>query len=267
MDRRRPDAGSAARLRRRQGEARIRGGVPYADRETTLSLLPLAAIGEWLADRSSYFGGRLLDVGCGNQPYAAWHRPLVDTVVAADVAPVASLDAVAAAGRLPFRSGCFDTVLSTQVLEHVEDPQRAVAEAHRVLRPHGHLIVTVPFLYPVHEEPYDFQRFTHYGLRSMLEDAGFEVVHLDAEGGPALLFAHLAVLATVQAIDGIGRTLGLKRRLTERRLVRAALWVPQELGISARRRLRRGSSPRRGVRRLATRMSLGYFAVARRQDA
>src|SRR5207249_343731 len=117
------------------------------------SLLPGAAIGEWLADVRGVFTGRLLDAGAGNQPYREWYAPLVREVVAVDAAPIEGLSALAVADRLPFADGSFDTVLSTQVWEHVEDPGMAAREAFRVLRPGGHLVVTVPFVYPTHEAP------------------------------------------------------------------------------------------------------------------
>ncbi len=252
------------RVRHRQGPARIRHGVPYSDRDSTLSLLPGALTGEWLASVAEVFRGRLLDVGCGNRPFAAWYGPRVTQAFGMDAAPGEHLDAVAFADRLPVRDRVFDVVLSTFVIEHVDDPAAAVAEWFRVLRPGGHLVLAAPYLYPTHEAPYDFQRFTHFGLASLLERAGFQVQRLDAQGGAGLLGAHMGVLAAVQAADALGKRL-FRRPLTDVRAVRAVLWAPQEAAIAARRKLRRGAGPR-GVRGVSSRMSLGYYALARRPD-
>ena len=73
-------------------------------------------------------------------------------------------------GSLPFDAGSFDTVLCTEVLEHVAEPFRAVNEIARVLRPAGHVILTVPLYFPLHEEAgMNFFRYTPYGLRHLLK--------------------------------------------------------------------------------------------------
>lgn len=261
----RPDEGTepaaGGRVRHRQGRARIRGGVPYSDPASTLSLLPGAAIGEWLADVADVFTGRLLDAGAGNQPYREWYEPRVDQVVAVDAAPIDGLSALAFANQLPFRDASFDTVLSTQVWEHVEDPGAAARETFRVLRPGGHLVVTVPFFYPTHEAPYDFGRFTRYGLTAVLRNAGFEVVRVDSQGGPLLLGSHMGVLAVSQALNALGRLLRMRRPLSLVPGLRHLLCLPQQLAIAARFRLR---GTRRGIRFGGGLVSLGYFAVARK---
>jgi SAM-dependent methyltransferase len=249
------------RVRHRQGRVRIRHGIPYPDPAGTLSLLPNAAVGEWLADVAGAFTGDLLDAGAGNQPYRAWYEPRCASVVAVDATPAAGLDALALVDRLPFADASFDTVLSTEVWEHVEDPMAAAREAFRVLRPGGRLVVTVPFLYPEHEAPYDFGRFTRYGLAATLRRAGFEVERMDAKGGPVLWAAHFAVLALTQGLDTVGRRAGLRRAPTSWRVLRALLAGPQQAAIALRYRLR---GPRRGIRAGAGRISLGYFAIARR---
>lgn len=237
------------RLRHRQGPVRVRDGVPYSNPDTTLSLLPGAAVGRWLAAQRQYFRGRLLDSGCGNQPFREWYSPLVDEVYCLDAAPHDGVNVVGFADRLPFANESFDTLLVTEVLEHVGDAELAADEIARVLRPGGHAVITVPYLYPTHEAPYDFRRFTHFGLRSLLERHGLEVVTLDAKGGGLLLIAHLFVLSLVAALG----------RLTHVRPLRAVLAAPQQLAF---RRVRVS-----GVHGTAARASLGYMAVARKPVA
>ena len=71
-----------------------------------------------------------------------------------------------------------DSVLLLDVLEHLPEPDKALAEANRVLKIGGSLVVSVPFLYPVHDAPYDFQRYTMFGMRNAIEREGFDVVRI-----------------------------------------------------------------------------------------
>lgn len=235
------------RLRHRQGPARVVGGVPYSDRSSTLSLLPGAAVGRWLAGQAPLVRGRLLDLGCGNQPFLAWYGPLVTEVVPVDAVPLPGVRQVDLAAPLPFPDAAFDTVLCTQVLEHVENLELATAEIARLLRPGGHALITVPFLYPTHEAPYDFQRLTHLGLSGLVRRHGLEVVALGAQGGPVLMLAHYAVLALTAALRGL--------RLEGNELVRGLVAAPQE---ALRARV---STRLTGPARIA---SLGYLVAARK---
>jgi SAM-dependent methyltransferase len=247
------------RERHRQGTASIKDGVPYANSESTLSLLPGAAVGEFLYAHRDLIGGTLLDAGAGNQPYGTWYAPLVKRAVSVDAAPISGLDALAMVDYLPFGDTQFDTVLATEVLEHVDDAERAVAEIYRVLRPGGHLLATVPYLYPTHEPPYDFRRFTHYGLQRLLERHGFTDVEVTSKGGVGTLVAHYAVLAATAALLGVARA---RRRDAEapppgQRIARSVIAAPQRALL----RYRRVAQPVRGS---ATRLSLGYMVVGMR---
>jgi SAM-dependent methyltransferase len=136
--------------------------------------------------------GRLLDVGCGDKPYEQIFRPYVSDYVGIEHEGVfPSTHASAAAGRpdlyydgnrLPFPDKSFDTVLSVQVLEHTPKPQSLLNEIARVLRPEGLLILSAPFSARLHEEPYDYFRYTPHGLRSMCEEARLEVTEMWAQG-------------------------------------------------------------------------------------
>jgi SAM-dependent methyltransferase len=93
------------------------------------------------------------------------------------------LDFVFSGDRLPFDDASFDTVVCTQVLEHAAKPWILFAEMTRILRADGVLILTIPFSYRLHSEPYDFYRYTHHGLRALAEQNELEVVKLFPRGG------------------------------------------------------------------------------------
>jgi SAM-dependent methyltransferase len=120
--------------------------------------------------------GRTLDFGCGGSPYRELLLGL-RPYVRADIPPGDGLDlTLNAEGLLPGESdGSYDVVLSTQVLEHVPDAPRYLAEAHRLLRSGGTLILTTHGLIPEHGCPYDFHRWTADGLARAVTDAGFVV--------------------------------------------------------------------------------------------
>ncbi|MEJ2219082.1 MAG: methyltransferase domain-containing protein, partial [Gemmatimonadota bacterium] len=94
-----------------------------------------------------------------------------------------AVDVVATAYAIPAAEASFDSILSTAVLEHLEDPAPALAEAYRVLRAGGRAIYTAPLFWHLHEEPRDFFRYTRHGLMHLFEGAGFEVIELKALSG------------------------------------------------------------------------------------
>ena len=77
---------------------------------------------------------------------------------------------------LPFERSSIDTVVLLEVLEHIPDPRKVFMEIDRVLRPDGKLIMSMPFIYPLHDSPFDFQRFTHHGLQNIAKEQKFKIV-------------------------------------------------------------------------------------------
>ncbi len=128
--------------------------------------------------------GRVLDIGCGLQPYRALLGPRVTEYVGVDrPGPYSNPTVVADADALPFPDGSFDAMMSTQVFEHLRDPEAALRESSRVLRPGGRIVLTVPGVWPTHEAPHDYWRFTRNGLERALTAAGFAQVRIEALGG------------------------------------------------------------------------------------
>jgi SAM-dependent methyltransferase len=136
---------------------------------------------------------RTLDIGAQNGPYAAYfsHR------IALDVQRGIGIQVIGDAQALGIRDGSFDVVLCTEVLEHLPEPQRAIDEMFRVLVPGGQLLLTTRFLFPIHDAPHDYFRFTKYGLRYLLRR--FEIIELeeetDAVGSIAVLLQRLGMQA------------------------------------------------------------------------
>jgi SAM-dependent methyltransferase len=127
--------------------------------------------------------GRILDYGCAEVPYRRFFGDEVE-YVAADLAgnPAATLE-LNEDGTVPAESATFDAVLSTQVLEHVTDPQRYLSEAYRVLRPGGEMLLSTHGIFIYHPDPVDLWRWTSAGLRHAVELEGFEVTHFEGMVG------------------------------------------------------------------------------------
>jgi SAM-dependent methyltransferase len=124
----------------------------------------------------------VVDVGAGDAPYRELFEHARYTAIDWEHSPhegADSADVVASADRIPLPDANADTVLCTQVLEHVPDPPAVVAELHRILRPGGRLYLTVPLVWELHELPYDYYRYTPPGLRHLLESAGFSELTIE----------------------------------------------------------------------------------------
>ena len=136
-----------------------------------------------------YAKGVLVDVGCGRMPYRGQIEPLVQKYIAIDSPQTSKLyrgkwspDFFADATHLPLKNDSVDTVLLFQVLEYLEDPDAALSEMYRILRKNGKLLISVPFMYPIHDVPYDLARYTESMLIRMMKKNGFSVIEFKSEG-------------------------------------------------------------------------------------
>lgn len=134
-----------------------------------------------LARAAPHARGDLLDVGCGVKPYRGLFASVSSYIgLERPGTPSASrvVDVWGDALRLPFRDRAFDSVFCSEVLEHVPEPSQLFAEAARVLRTGGVLILSTPQVWGLHEEPWDFFRYTKYGLAHLAGKHGLEVVEV-----------------------------------------------------------------------------------------
>jgi SAM-dependent methyltransferase len=131
-------------------------------------------------------GMSLLDVGAGDCQYKGifTHVSYQSTdFEETDYHQFKEIDYICSADNIPVSEKSYDAILCTEVLEHVPDPKSVLVEFNRVLKNNGHLFITTPFIQPIHEEPYDFFRYTSYAFKKLIEETGFEVVFITARGG------------------------------------------------------------------------------------
>jgi SAM-dependent methyltransferase len=143
-----------------------------------------------------YATGRVLDIGCGNKPYERMFNTITTEYIGCDIVQSSQnkVDIICTAFQIPLPDSSFDTVFSTQVIEHVDNHQQLVNEAYRLLKPGGHFIVSGPMYWPLHEEPYDYFRFTKYGFKYILEKAKFSEIEILSNGGKWALMGQVIIL-------------------------------------------------------------------------
>lgn len=172
-----------------------------------------AAVAGWISRDAC---GRVLDVGCADRwiesqlgegseyiglDYPATGKELYD----------ARPSVFADASRLPFLDESIDTIVMLEVLEHLRSPHEAMREVARVLRPGGRLLLSIPFLYPIHDAPHDYQRLTQHGLMRDAKDAGFHVDAVSRRLGSSATVGLLTCLALAgSALEAVrARSIGI----------------------------------------------------------
>lgn len=165
-----------------------------------------AALEEAVLDHAS---GAMLDAGCGCQPYRHLLEDRGDVYESLDFR--GDPDTLTYAGDIQHMpqvaTGHYDTVLCSEVLEHLRQPWKALEEIHRVLAPGGKVILSVPFLSRLHEEPFDFFRYTRHGLAELLTHAGFSSIAISEFGSVFGFLGHQVstiVVGTTWSVPGIG---------------------------------------------------------------
>jgi len=135
----------------------------------------------------SYLRGKLLDIGCGTKPYKRILSSHVTEHVGLDQPKpfnaAAEVDLIGTAYNIPAKDASFDSAISTAALEHLAEPEIALRECNRILKPGGIAVYTVPFIWHLHAEPWDYFRFSKFGLHHLFEKTGFEVIEIKPMAG------------------------------------------------------------------------------------
>lgn len=209
-------------------------------------------------------GRRLLDVGCGQRPYALIYESLVDMSIGTEVVfsphGTAAADVIGCAEAFPSASGSFDTILCTEALEHTRRPFQVMEEFARMLKPGGHLLLSAPFIYPVHEAPHDYWRFTAHGLEAICQGAGLDVVCIRPKGRALTALFVMLLHFTVWGLNLLSRFFPGSKPLRDVTVVRLALDEVQRgwLGVTSLLEPK-GSEQALGL-------AAGCFIVATRRD-
>jgi SAM-dependent methyltransferase len=145
-----------------------------------------------IRDLAPKITGRTLDIGCGIKPY----KNLCSSTeyVGLEIDTVEHQNRKAAdfyydGHRFPFENESFDTAFCSQVFEHVFNPEEFLKEVHRVLKRSSPFLLTVPFVWDEHEPPFDFGRYSSFGIRHLLQKAGFTVlIQRKSRGDVSIIF-------------------------------------------------------------------------------
>ena len=136
--------------------------------------------------------GKLLDVGCGTKPYENICN--VDEYIGLEIDDEGNrqhnyADVFYDGKTIPFEDKSFDSILSNQVFEHVFNPNQFLKEINRVTKVGGKFLITVPFVWDEHEQPYDYARYSSFGLKHILAENGFEIIeHRKSNNGIEVIF-------------------------------------------------------------------------------
>lgn len=148
---------------------------------------------------------RVLDVGCGTKPYQPLFAPYADRYIGVDPVETAHADLLGSVEDLPVEDGSFDVVLCNQVLEHCDDPARAVAELRRVTAPGGRVLASTHGVMVFHPAPTDHWRWTHTGLEKLFAENGpWASVRVTAASGTTACLAMIVSLYLDLALHQVG---------------------------------------------------------------
>ena len=193
--------------------------------------------------------GRLLDLGCGKVPLYASYKEYVSENTCVDWGNTLHrnehLDYECDLTKpLPFKDGEYDTVILSDVLEHIPEPRLLLNEISRVLSPGGILFLNVPFFYWLHEEPHDFYRYTEFALTKLAKASGLDVISLTPTGGVPEIISDIYSKAVLR-IPLLGKFLAISAQWF------TSVFIHTKIGAKF-------------SRATAVKFPLGYFMIAKK---
>lgn len=140
----------------------------------------------FLTEHQNVMLGHVIDIGGKKDNKRGFFAPPIDKVLSwkyVNIDAPTNPDYFCSAEKIPLKDSSIDTFMLCEVLEHLENPDQILRECFRIIKRGGYGIITMPFLFPIHADPWDFQRWTDTKLRQMLDSLGFQVVELCHMGG------------------------------------------------------------------------------------
>jgi SAM-dependent methyltransferase len=153
-----------------------------------------------------FASGNLLDLGCGKAPLFEFYKNKVNSVTTADWENcehgINYIDHFCDINlALPFQDNSFETVVLSDVLEHLSNPEFTITEINRILKPNGFLLMNYPFHYGLHEIPFDYCRYTKFRIKSWINHNEMEIVYQTELGGLNDILEH-AILRILKQLKG-----------------------------------------------------------------
>ncbi len=197
-----------------------------------------------------YANGRLLDLGCGKVPLYEAYKSFVKENICVDWENTLHknpyLDYQCDLTKvLPFKNEEYNTVILSDVLEHIPEPQLLMQEIARVLASEGVLLLNVPFFYWIHEEPFDFHRYTEFALKRLAENSGLEVIQISPIGGVPEILTDIYSKNIIQ-VPLIGKFFAITTQWF------TSVFLGTKIGIKV-------------SKRTSKKFPLGYFMVAKKK--
>ena len=162
----------------------------------------------------TYCKGDLLDLGCGSVPMYDYYKSKATNITCADWEncshETSHIDVFCDLNdKLPFHDNTFDTIIFSDVIEHLKNPFNSLCEIKRVLNKNGKIIMNYPFMYGIHEAPFDYSRYTKYRMRTWIEELDMNIIVENEYGNLYVLFEHtiLRILVTIKGGKYIARLL------------------------------------------------------------
>lgn len=193
----------------------------------------------------------VLEIGGGHVQSNHSYSDLFPNRYTVDIDPLRKPDVVADVHQLPFGDDSYDHILFTEVLEHCHTPTKVISELRRILKPGGTLILTTRFVYPLHDAPHDYFRFTKYGLQHLFKD--WKLIELQPETG------------SFSAIGALIQRLGFQSNLVGGRFSKAVLYLLAFLFDKANGLIIREYGDIKKIYIESNIITTGYYMVVRKQ--